>query len=113
MSKEQLQERYQYKYPPFFRIIKIEFKDKNLTRVQNASAWFAKALQSKFGDNILGPEQPAVGRVRNKFIFNVLMKVPKNQSLEATKKYISNVERSFNSIKEFASVRVNLDVDSY
>ncbi len=113
MSKEQLQERYQYKYPPFFRIIKIEFKDKNLTRVQNASSWFAKALQSKFGENILGPEQPSVGRVRNKFIFNIMMKVPPTQALEATKKYISNVERSFYTIKEFASVRVNLDVDSY
>ncbi len=113
MSKEQLQERYQFKYPPFFRIIKIEFKDKNLTRVQNASFWFAKALQSKFGENILGPEQPSVGRVRNKFIFNIMMKVPPTQALEATKKYISNVERSFYTIKEFASVRVNLDVDSY
>ncbi|SDW67381.1 replication restart helicase PriA [Aequorivita viscosa] len=113
MSKEQLQERYQFKYPPFFRIIKIEFKDKNLTRVQNASFWFAKALQSKFGENILGPEQPSVGRVRNKFIFNIMMKVPPTQALEATKKYISNVERSFYTIKEFVSVRVNLDVDSY
>lgn len=113
MSKEQLQERYQFKYPPFFRIIKIEFKDKNLSRVQNASFWFAKALQSKFGENILGPEQPSVGRVRNKFIFNIMMKVPPTQALEATKKYISNVERSFYTIKEFASVRVNLDVDSY
>src|SRR5690554_4130281 len=113
MSKEQLQERYQFKYPPFFRIIKIEFKDKNLTRVQNASFWFAKALQSKFGENILGPEQPSVGRVRNKFIFNIMMKVPPTQALEATKKYISNVARSFYTIKEFASVRVNLDVDSY
>ncbi len=113
MSKEQLEERYQYKYPPFFRIIKIEFKDKNLIKVQNAAEWFGEALKSKFGENILGPEQPPVGRIRNKFIFNVLMKIPKTQSLEATKKYVSNVERSFSSIKEFASVRINVDVDSY
>ncbi|QAA80436.1 primosomal protein N' [Aequorivita sp. H23M31] len=113
MSKEQLHERYQYKYPPFFRIIKIEFKDKSFSKVESASHWFAKALKSKFGENILGPEQPPVGRVRNKFIFNVLMKIPKDQSLEATKKYIANVERSFASIKDFASVRINVDVDSY
>lgn len=113
MSKEQLQERYQYKYPPFYKIVKIEFKDKNFSRVQDASIWFGKALQSKFGEDVLGPEQPPVGRVRNKFIFNVLLKIPKNLSLEATKKYISNVERSFNGIKDFASVRINVDVDSY
>ena len=113
MSKEQLQERYQYKYPPFFRIVKIEFKDKNFSRAENASTWFAQALRSKFGSNALGPEQPPVGRVRNKFIFNILVKIPKDQSLEATKKYISNVERSFNLIKDFSSVRINMDVDSY
>lgn len=113
MSKEQLEERYQYKYPPFFKVIKIEFKDKNFSRVENAAAWFGKALENKFSSNILGPEQPPVGRVRNKFIFNILIKIPKEQSLEATKKYIFNIERSFNSIKEFASVRINVDVDSY
>ncbi len=113
MSKEQLEERRQYKYPPFYRIIKIEFKDKNFNRVQEASTWFGTALKSKFGEDILGPEQPPVGRIRNQFIFNILMKIPKTRSLEASKKYISNVERGFSGIKEFASVRINVDVDSY
>src|SRR5690606_5924476 len=45
MYKEQLEERYNYKYPPFFRTIKIVFKDKNLSRVQKASAWFGQALE--------------------------------------------------------------------
>ena len=113
MSKEQLGERYQYKYPPFFRIIKIEFKNKNLLRVQKASIWFGQALQNKFGENVLGPEQPPIGRIRNQFIFNIMVKIPKSQSLETTKKYIANVERRFNSVKEFSGVRINLDVDCY
>ena len=113
MSKEQLEERYQYKYPPFFRIIKIEFKNKNLLRVQKASIWFGQALQNKFGENVLGPEQPPIGRIRNQFIFNIMVKIPKSQSLETTKKYIANVERRFNSVKEFSGVRINLDVDCY
>lgn len=113
MGKEQLEERYQYKYPPFFRIIKIEFKNKNLLRVQKASVWFGQALQNKFGENVLGPEQPPIGRIRNQFIFNIMLKIPNSQSLKATKDYISNVERRFNSVKEFSSVRINIDVDSY
>ena len=113
MAKEQLEERYQFKYPPFFRIIKLEFKDSNLKKVQDASAWFAKALKNKFKDHVLGPEQPPIGRIRNKFIVNVMLKIPKTQHLDATKKYIANVQRSFNSIKDFASVRINIDVDPY
>ncbi len=113
MYKEQLEERYNYKYPPFFRTIKIVFKDKNLGRVQKASAWFGQALEIQFKENVLGPEPPPIGRIKNKYIINLLVKIPKNQSLEKTKKYIVNVQRSFNSIKEFSSVRVNIDVDNY
>lgn len=113
MYKEQLEERYNYKYPPFFRTIKIVFKDKNLARVQKASVWFGQALEIQFKENILGPEPPPIGRIKNKYIINLLVKIPKNQSLEKTKKYIENVQRSFNSIKEFSSVRVNIDVDNY
>lgn len=113
MGKEQLNERYQYKYPPYFRIIKFEFKHKNFIRVQKAAIWFGQALQNQFRENVLGPEQPPVGRIRNQFIFNLMLKIPKSQSLEATKKYIANVERRFNSVKEFSSVRINIDVDNY
>ncbi len=113
MYKEQLEERYNYKYPPFFRTIKIVFKDKNLSRVQKASTWFGQALELKFKENVLGPEPPPIGRIKNKYIINLLVKIPKNQSLDKTKKYIANVQRSFNSIKEFSSVRVNIDVDNY
>jgi primosomal protein N' (replication factor Y) (superfamily II helicase) len=113
MYKEQLEERYNYKYPPFYRTIKIVFKDKNLARVQKASVWFGQALEMQFKENILGPEPPPVGRIKNKYIMNILVKILKNQSLEKTKKYIDNVQRSFNSIKEFSSIRVNIDVDNY
>ncbi len=113
MYKEQLEERYNYKYPPFYRTIKIVFKDKNLTRVQTASTWFGQALEIKFKENVLGPEPPPIGRIKNKYIINLLIKIPKNQSLDKTKKYIANVQRSFNSIKEFSSVRINVDVDNY
>lgn len=113
MYKEQLQERYTYKYPPFFRTIKIDFKDKNLARVQKASSWFGQALELQFKEHILGPVPPPVGRIRNKFIMNLLVKIPKNQSLEKTKKYIENVLRGFQALKEFSSVRVTIDVDNY
>ena len=113
MYKEQLEERFNFKYPPFYRTIKIVFKDKNLSRVQQSSAWFGKALELKFKQNVLGPEPPPIGRIKNKYIINLLVKIPKPQSLDTTKKYIANVQRSFNSIKEFSSVRVNIDVDNY
>ena len=113
MYKQQNEERYQYKYPPFYRTIKIIFKDRNLQKMQKSSLWFSKALQLKFKENVLGPEAPPVSRIRNQYLSNVLVKIPKNQSLSKTKVYINNVHRTFNSIKEFSTVRIIIDVDNY
>jgi primosomal protein N' (replication factor Y) len=109
----QKEERYQFKYPPFFRTIKIIFKDRNLQKVEKGASWYAMALRRHLQDNILGPEAPAVARVRNQYITAVLVKVSKKNSLQKTKKYIASVQRSFNSAKEFGSIRVTIDVDNY
>lgn len=113
MYKQQIEERYQYKYPPFYRTIKIVFKDRNFQKMQNASVWFGRALEMKLKENVLGPEQPPVGRIRNLFITNILVKIPKQQSLSKTKEFIHKVQRSFNAIKDFSSVKVTIDVDNY
>jgi primosomal protein N' (replication factor Y) len=112
MFKEQSEERYNYKYPPFYRTIKFVFKDKNLGRVQKAATWFGQALEMQFKEYVLGPEPPPIGRIKNKYIINLLLKIPKQQSLEKTKKYIESVQRSFNGVKEFSSVRLSIDVDN-
>lgn len=113
MYKQEAEERYQYKYPPYYRTIRITFKDKSYDKMDKASIWFGRALEQKLKENVLGPEAPAVGRVRNLYITNLLIKIPKQQSLAKTKGYISNVQRSFNAIKEFSTVRVGIDVDNY
>jgi primosomal protein N' (replication factor Y) len=113
MYKQQNEERYQYKYPPFYRTIKITFKDRNLHKMQKAATWFGQALELKLGENVLGPEPPPVSRVRNMYISNILIKIPKNQSLSKTKGFIVGVQRSFNSIKEFSTIKVSIDVDNY
>ncbi|QIE60796.1 primosomal protein N' [Rasiella rasia] len=113
MYKQQAEDRYQFKYPPYFRTIKITFRDRNFGKMQKASSWFAQALKISFKEHVLGPEQPPVGRVRNQFISNVLIKIPKQQSLAKTKAVIAKVQRSFLAVKEFSSVRVIIDVDPY
>ncbi|MDB4176132.1 primosomal protein N', partial [Flavobacteriaceae bacterium] len=113
MYRVQTQERYDFKYPPFYRTIKITFKDRSLQKVESGAQWYAMALKQNLQDNVLGPEAPAVARVRNQYITSVLVKISKNQSLQNTKNYIANVQRSFNAAKQFSSIRVTIDVDNY
>ncbi|MEL6811243.1 MAG: primosomal protein N' [Bacteroidota bacterium] len=113
MYEEQTEERYQYKYPPHFRTIKITFKHRNFHTMQQASVWFGEVLQMQLGDNVLGPVSPPVARIRNEFISNILVKIPKKQSLQKTKKFIAKVQQRFHSVKEFARVKLIIDVDNY
>jgi primosomal protein N' (replication factor Y) len=113
MFKEQLLQRQQYQYPPLIRIIKITFKHKEYNKLNEASAWFGKALRNVFGSHVLGPEFPPVSRIRNQYIKHVLVKIPKEQSLSQTKNSIKRIEKSFNAIGMYKSVRVIYDVDYF
>jgi primosomal protein N' (replication factor Y) len=62
---------------------------------------------------VLGPEFPAISRVRNEYIKHVLLKVPNGQSASKTKKAILKVKNSFMSVKEFRPIKVVLNVDTY
>jgi len=113
MYTEQMNERYNFKYPPHYRLIKITFKHKDYNRVNLAADWYAKSLKQVFKNNVLGPEFPAVSRIRNLFNKNILIKIPQNQSLVKTKEAIMKIDTSFNAVKEFRPVRVVLNVDNY
>ena len=111
MYKDETEERYQYKYPPYYRAIKITCKARNFVTMQQAGQWLAQALSLQLKEHVLGPEQPPVGRIRNEYLTCLLVKIPKQQSLPKTKGYINQVYRRFSAIKEFSSVKVVLDVD--
>ncbi|CAH8294545.1 replication restart DNA helicase PriA [Mariniflexile fucanivorans] len=113
MYNEQMNDRYNYKYPPIYKQIKITLKHKDFSRVDTASIWYAKSLRNVFGDNILGPESPPIARIRNQFLKNILVKIPKKQSLSKTKEAIIKINNSFLNVKDFRSVKVILNVDNF
>ncbi|MDX1278903.1 primosomal protein N' [Oceanihabitans sediminis] len=113
MFKEQMDERYVFKYPPVYRLIKITLKHKDYNRVNMAADWYAQSLRQVFGDFVLGPEFPPVARIRNQYHKNIIVKIPSKQSLAKTKETIIRIDNSFNAVKDFRSVRVILNVDNY
>ncbi|SFD37096.1 replication restart helicase PriA [Algibacter pectinivorans] len=113
MFKEQMDDRYNFKYPPVYKQIKITLKHKDYNKVETASIWYAKSLRQVFKDYVLGPESPPVARIRNQFHKNILVKIPKQQSLAKTKEAIMKINNSFMSVKDFRSVRVVLNVDNF
>jgi primosomal protein N' (replication factor Y) len=113
MLNEQLDERYNYKYPPIFKLIKITLKHRDYNKVNVGADWLAKSLKQLFSTNVLGPEFPPISRIRNQYLKNILIKIPENQSLLKTKEAILKVKNSFLSVKDFRPIKVILNVDNY
>jgi primosomal protein N' (replication factor Y) len=118
MFSDQIDERKQYKYPPFYRLIKITFKHKDYNKLNEAADWFSKSLKNVFANSnghleVLGPEFPPITRIRNEYIKNVLVKLPTQQSVKQTKEIIKKVNKSFNAIAPYRAVKVIMNVDNY
>jgi len=113
MYAEQLVERRNYKYPPYHKIIKITFKHRDYAKVNDGAGWFSESLRNYFGKNVLGPEFPAVSRVRNEYLKHVILKVPEKQSMLKTKKAILKIKNSFMSVTMFRPIKVIVNIDPY
>lgn len=113
MFTEQLEERYQYQYPPYFKLIKFTLKSRDYSKTNDAADWVAKALGNVFREHVLGPEFPPVARIRNEYYKNILLKIPPKQSLGKTKEYIHKILNSFSAIGGWRGVRVIINVDPY
>ena len=110
---DQVNDREKFKYPPFVKLIKITIKHKELNKVNNSSDWFFKKIYPYFKENLLGPEFPYISRIRNKYQKNILIKITNDQSLSAVKNILKKSILSFQSVADFRSVQIIVDVDPY
>lgn len=108
---QQLQERKTFDYPPFYRLIRVALKARDYQRVDQAAHWLVSLLQQHLTTPILGPVDPLVGRVRNQYIKQILLKFPDNNNRLFVKDTLSKSIKSMESIGQFRAVRVNIDVD--
>jgi len=109
---EEIEGRRRYSYPPFSRLIMVTFKHKMRDVAVNASTQFAAALNTKFGQYMVGPAEPVVNRVRNQYLMELLFKLPKDtQLITDCKKSILQQIAVLHNEKSFRSVVIIPDVD--
>jgi primosomal protein N' (replication factor Y) (superfamily II helicase) len=113
MYKEQLYDRLIYKYPPYFRIIKISLKHREFNKLKEGSMWLYQVLSQNLSIPVLGPEEPAINRIRNEYIRTILIKNPQETSIVSTKKTIQKILNSFESVSQYRAIKVTLNVDFY
>jgi len=110
---QELEARQKFFYPPYSRIILITFKHKFKDIAENAAHVFAIGLKKDFGNYIIGPASPPVGRIRDQYLMEILLKIPKDPTvINHAKTAIQQQTAILNNDKKFRSVMVIPDVDA-
>ncbi len=113
MYKEQLYERLIYKYPPYFRLVKLTLKHKDFEKLKEGSMWLYQVLSQNLQIPVLGPEEPGINRIRNEYIRTIMVKIPQEGALVSTKKTIQKMLNSFEAVAQYRSIKVTVNVDFY
>ena len=113
LYEHEIEERMRFGYPPFARMIRITVKHVDEKVSENAAIVLAKDLTDQLGTQlVLGPEVPYIFKIRNLFLNEIHVKLPReNVNLRAAKQAISKVIQQLYLLPDFKGVRVVADVD--
>ncbi|GHS94802.1 primosomal protein N' [Bacteroidia bacterium] len=111
MYEMQSEERQLFRYPPYFRLININFKHRKEEILREAATHFADVLREKLGDRVMGPDKPAVGRVQNWFIRRILLKIEATASIPALREILEDARNRLAENPDFKYILIQYDVD--
>lgn len=111
MYKIQTEERQLFKYPPYFRMIQITLRHKDVQVLKKAAFEMGKQLHQVFGSRVLGPIDPPVSRIQNLFIKQIILKIENEASPSKAKELLQHISDQILADSKFKSVRIGLDVD--
>jgi len=113
MFTEELKKRKEFFYPPFSRLIHLTFKHKIKEVVERSAQNYTEALKAKYVQYLVGPAEPVVGRIRNQFLMELLIKLPRDgKIINQCKRDLLEQVAILHQHKSFRSVTIVADVDA-
>jgi primosomal protein N' (replication factor Y) len=113
MYKNELIDRRNFHYPPFYRLIEITLRHREREKLYHSAQVLAKMLRGKFGERILGPEEPGVARIRNYYHQNIMLKLEKKASPAKAKEILRELLNTFTTESDHKAIRISINVDPY
>lgn len=113
LYEEEIRERQDFNYPPFSRLIKLIVRHPEQHISKQAAERLAAELTDTLGSSrVLGPEQPLVERIRNLFLYDILIKIERGPvNMKAVKEFIRDRVNDILIDKGLRQVSVVVDVD--
>ena len=104
-------ERQAFSYPPYYRLIYIYLKHKNDTLVNTAGLEMGTRLRQWFGSRVLGPDKPAVARVKTLSIRKLVLKLELGIDMSRVRQYLLLAQQQMMADKRYSSLQIYYDVD--
>ena len=106
-----MEERAAFRYPPFYRLIDIYLKHKYEGVVDRAAIYMGNRLRSLFGERVLGPDKPAVAKVKTMNIRKIVLKLENGIDMARVRQCLRSVETDAMNDKGNNGLQVFFDVD--
>ena len=104
--------RRRFGYPPYTRIIKVTFKHKDKSRSEDAAGLVVGNLSREMGRYIVGPAEPVVGRIRQLYHIEFILKLPREAGIHAKARHMLRQQQLvLQNDRLMRSVLVQFDAD--
>lgn len=106
-----IEERRDFRYPPFHHLIYIYMRHRHENVVDSAAIFMASLLRQSFGSRVLGPDKPGVSKVKTLHIRKIVLKLENGIDLRRVCEYLRRAQTQLMQDKRNAALQVFFDVD--
>ena len=110
-ARDLLEERSMFRYPPFYHLVYVYLRHRNEQLVDSAAIEMASRLRQAFADRVLGPDKPAVARVKTESIRKIVIKLEQGINLPLARQCMAEARTRLLQDKRYAAMTVFFDVD--
>ena len=110
-ASDLMDERRMFHYPPFYHLVYVYLRYRNEPVVESAAIEMASRLRQQFGERVLGPDKPAVARVKTESIRKIVVKLEHGIDLALARRCMSASRTALLQDKRYAAMSVFFDVD--
>ena len=104
-------ERQQFHYPPYYRLVAVYLKHRSDSLVAAASIEMGSLLRQWFGARVLGPDKPAIAKVKSLSIRKMVLKLELGLNMAEVRKYLALAQQQMLQDKRYHSLQIYYDVD--
>ncbi len=110
-ARDLLEERSMFRYPPFYHLVYVYLRHRNEQLIDSAAIEMASRLRQAFADRVLGPDKPAVARVKTESIRKIVIKLEQGINLPLARQCMAEARTQLLQDKRYAAMTVFFDVD--